>query len=171
MRIVNRLGLPALICLVVAWPGLVSGASAPQQDTVAERELRPLIGKMKENPRGPFERIRWFCKDGTILPPKSYACADHGGGRQHGEWNADTIRIRDAGFPIANVMVALTEDDFGESAEKQEHFRFLVLEQFLIDADDGWILRRARYYRGAFQIEGEISSAYAILSRLARRPE
>ncbi len=130
----------------------------------------PLIEKMKENPRGPFERIRWFCKDGTILPPKSYACANHGGGRQHGEWNADTIRIREAGFPIANVMVALTEDDFGESAEEQEHFRFLVLEQFLIDADDGWILRRARYCRGAFQIEGERASAYASLAHLAGRP-
>ncbi|MGI9265779.1 MAG: PEP/pyruvate-binding domain-containing protein, partial [Gammaproteobacteria bacterium] len=171
MRTAYGRGLAALVCLLLAWSGLASAASSAPKDTTAAKELRPLIENMKENPRGPFERIRWFCNDGTILPPKSFACKDHGGGRQHGEWNADTVRIRDAGFPIANVMVALTEDDFGESPEEQEHFRFLVLEQFLIDADDGWILRRARYYRGAFQVEGEISKSYAILSHLARRPE
>ncbi len=167
----SGLGRLALGLVLFAFSWSLQAASAPKGDDATARELAPLIEAMKSNPRGPFSRIRWFCKDGTILPPKAYACRDHGGGRQHGEWNADTIRIREAGFPIANVMVALTAEDFGESPEQQEHFRIMVLEQFLIDADDGWILRQARYYRGAFQVEGEISSAYGFLSQLARRPQ
>ena len=163
-----RLGALVLFLLVPAIAAAAgSASSAPGEDP----ELRAVIEGMKSNPRGPFSRIRWFCADGTILPPKAYACAEHGGGKQHGEWSADTLRVREAGYPIANVMVELDVDDFGESPEQQAHFRTLILEQFLIAADDGWILREARYYRGAFQVEGEEASAYEILSRLGRQKQ
>jgi hypothetical protein len=151
--------------------GLALAATTGAGPATAEQaELGALIEAMKENPRGPFSRIRWFCEDGEVLPPKPYACAEHGGGRQHGEWSDDTRRVRAAGYPIANVLAALGVEDFGETPEAQRQFRFLVLEQFLIDADDGWILRQARYYRGAFQVEDEEASAYEFLSRLARQP-
>jgi phosphohistidine swiveling domain-containing protein len=133
-------------------------------------ELRQSVLDMKDSPRGPFERIRWFCNDGSVLPPTAYACSERGGGRQHGEWSAATLRLHEAGFPVANVMAGLDANDFGDTPQQQDHFRALVLEQFLIDYDDGWILRKARYYRGAFQIEEEEASAYEFLSRLARDP-
>ena len=41
-----------------------------------------------------------------------------------------------------------------------------MLEQFLIDVDDGWILRKARSYRGAFQIENEQEVGSQILKAL-----
>ncbi len=151
-------------------PGVAAAASAAPAPRADQAELRAIVESMKASPRGPFSRIRWFCADGTVLPPKPYACAEHGGGRQHGEWSEDALRLREAGFPVANVMVELTADDFGEAPAQQEHFRILVLEQFLIDADDGWILRGARYYRGAFQVENEEASAYEFLSRLGRDP-
>ncbi len=133
-------------------------------------QFRADIEAMKAQQRGPFSRIRWFCNDGEILPPKAYACVDHGGGRQHGEWSDTTKAIRAAGFPIANVLAGLGPEDFGDTPEQQALFRFLVLEQYLIDLDDGWIMRGARYYRGAFQIEEEEVSGYEILSSLARQP-
>ena len=166
----RRILAPGLAWLTLVWSGIAFAASAGPEVRADQAELRAIVEAMKSNPRGPFSRIRWFCNDGTILPPKAYACADHGGGRQHGEWSEDTLRLRDAGFPIANVMVELSAEDFGEEPLQQQHFRMLVLEQFLIDADDGWILRGARYYRGAFQVEGEESSAYEFLSRLGRDP-
>ena len=139
-------------------------------DPVEAGRLTDIVEGMKQNPRGPFKRIRWFCADGAVLPPKAYACAEHGGGRQHGEWSEQAVSLHKEGFPVANVMVELSADDFGESIEQQMHFRTVVLEQFLIDTDDGWILRKARFYRGAFQIEDERASAYAFLSSLARDP-
>jgi hypothetical protein len=159
------------LCLLLACIA-TARASGPLATLNPEEaaQLRSIVESMKENPRGPFERIRWFCNDGAVLPPKAYACADHGGGRQHGEWSDQTLRLRKEGFPIANVMVALSASDFGESLAEQMHFRTLVLEQFLIDVNDGWILRKARFYRGAFQVENEEASAYEFLSRLARDP-
>jgi len=157
--------------LLLIVPGMALGASpikplAPEEAT----ELSAMVAEMKQAPRGPFSRIRWFCNDGTILPPEAYACSTHGGGRQHGQWSEGTLRLHQAGFPVANVMVELSAADFGESLDEQMHFRTLVLEQFLIDADDGWILRKARFYRGAFQVEGEEASAYEFLATLARDP-
>lgn len=56
------------------------------------------IQQMKSNPRGPFDGIFWFCKDGSVLPPAPYACAPYGGGIQHGRWNERTRPLRDAGI-------------------------------------------------------------------------
>ena len=56
-----------------------------QEIDLDEDTLRSWIQAMKKAPRGPFKQIRWFCKDGTIKPPKEYACKEHGGGvhRKH----------------------------------------------------------------------------------------
>ncbi len=35
----------------------------------------------------------------------------------------------------------------------------LLIEKFLIATDDGWILRKAQYYRGAVQEEDERETA------------
>ena len=64
--------LPCLLSLA-SW-ALPAAAKLPN-----ERELRSWIEEFKASPRGPFERIRWFCKDGSVLPPKAYACKNHGG--------------------------------------------------------------------------------------------
>ncbi len=139
------------------------GVLAEDSDRVDARPMGEWVRQMKEDPRGPFKRIRWFCNDGSILPPERYACVSHGGGVQHGEWSDATRQIRAAGYPIANVLADLRPAEFVNSKDGLDKFKFLLLEQFLIAADDGWILRRARFYRGAFQAEGEIASATRIL--------
>jgi hypothetical protein len=123
---------------------------------------------MKESPQGPFSRVRWFCKDGTILAPKPYACLDHGGGSQHGEWNARTRQLRSRGYKIANILADLDPKTW---KDERGTFNQILLEQFLIAVDDGWILRKARFYRGALQTEDEASGARRILLSLAAEPE
>ena len=59
--------------------------------------------EMKDSPRGPFSAIKWFCKDGRVLPPKDYACAGKGQGWQHGEWSDRTRQMRAQGFQVANA--------------------------------------------------------------------
>ncbi len=154
----------ALTHVVPAAAELVVREPPPNAAALAEA-----LEGMKSNPRGPFQRIRWFCADGSVLPPKPYACSDLGGGVQHGEWSDTTLEIRAAGYPIANVLASLGPEDF-EGEEGYRLLRYILLEQFLIDTDDGWILRRARYYRGAFQIENEEASAEIILRSLVADP-
>jgi len=136
-------------------------ATALAEDPLA---LRQLIEQMKQAERGPFARLRWFCADGTVLPPTPYACREHGGGRQHGEYSESTQRLRDNGYLIANILVTLSPQQALE--QQANRLKWVLLERFLYETDNGWILRQARYYRGAFQAESESAAALAIMQAM-----
>ena len=123
---------------------------------------------MKNEHRGPFSRIRWFCKDGPILPPEPYACETHGGGSQHGEWSEKTRALRENGYRVANFYADLDIDGFINQPDWYIDLSQMLIEQFLIKADDGWIFRKARFYRGAFQEEGERAGARRLLLTLVQ---
>lgn len=129
------------------------------------------IDAMKQAERGPFRRLRWFCNDGSVLPPEPYACRSHGGGVQHGEYSAVTREIRNAGYPIATLLADLQPADILQSNDGGALLRFMLVEQFLIGFDDGWIFRQARYYRGAVQHEDEQRSGQQLLEALAAQPQ
>lgn len=124
------------------------------------------IQQMKKAKRGPFKRLRWFCKDGTILPPKPYACSKHGGGVQHGQWSNITKRLRIKGYYVANVIADVKVKNFGQKEKDIQLLKSYVLENFLIGHDDGWIFKKARYYRGAIQVEDETENAERLLKHL-----
>lgn len=130
------------------------------------KQYRQWIAEMKQQPRGPFKQLRWFCNDGSVLAPKAYACAQRGGGRQHGQWNEKTTELRKEGFLFANVLAATNEETIANDYSPLNELTAILLEQFLIDIDDGWILREARFYRGAFQVEAEQQSAINIIKHL-----
>jgi hypothetical protein len=145
--------------------GAGEGEPLPGQET-----LRRWVGEMKISPRGPFQRIRWFCKDGTIHPPKEYACRDRGGGVQHGEWTDRVALLRSNAYFIANVFAAVRPELLLAQPEAESIIKQMILEQYLIRADDGWILRHARYYRGALQDEDESRGGQALLLAMVSDP-
>ena len=159
-----------VVCFVtsILW-GSVSLAAGDKTELLDNATLagyRAAITDMKDQPRGPFKRLRWFCNDGTILPPKSFACQPHGGGRQHGQWSDATVELRENGFYIGNVLAATDPLAVVNNYSPEGELQALMLEQFLVDVDDGWILRKARSYRGAFQIENEQEVGSQILKAL-----
>lgn len=128
---------------------------------------------MKVSPKGPFRSIRWFCKDGTEIasvPGKGSSCAEHGGGVQHGEWSEQTRGIRDAGYLIGNVLADIDVMQLLSSVDGDAALKHMLLEQYLISVDDGWILRGARFYRGALQMEDERRAARRILRTMLQQP-
>ncbi len=127
---------------------------------------RQWIAAMKMDRRGPFDQIRWFCNDGAVLLPTPGACVAHDGGNQHGQWSAHTKALREAGFKIANFYADLAIDELLASDPTFSPLAQMLVEQFLIRADDGWIVRQARFYRGAYQEEGERKGARKLLLRL-----
>ncbi len=131
---------------------------------------RGWIADMKSSERGPFQRIRWFCNDGQVLPPKAYACQDHGGGVQHGQWSEHTLLLRQNGYLVANLLAGLEPDSWLSGDESCERYGQLLVERFLVGADDGWIFRRALFYRGAIQEEDEREGARALLTAMATDP-
>jgi hypothetical protein len=145
----------------------VAGAQTELPDNAT---LRSWVLKMKKSPRGPFKQLRWFCNDGTVLPPKEYACREHGGGVQHGEYTDRVKMMRNNGYYIANVYADIKPELFMEEPEHLTILKQMILEQFLIDADNGWILRRARYYRGSLQAEDEVRGGRSLLLELLKDP-
>lgn len=146
---------------------LQTAHASPSLQTRHVEKYRTWVQEMKKAPRGPFQRIRWFCKDGAILPPRPYACVEHGGGHQHGEWSEKTLELRTAGYFIANFMADLEPETFLSGTDHKDRFKHILLEQFLIAQDKGWILRKARFYRGAFQEEEERHGARKLLQALS----
>ena len=148
---------------------LASPVAAASQDLNAS-ELQRWVQEMKNAPKGPFQGIRWFCADGSIQAPKAYACSERGGGIQHGLWTERVQRMRADGYTIANLLSPIRPDAFtGEDADL-DALKQILIEKFLIQADDGWIFRGARSYRGAFQAEDEEIAANAILLAMAADP-
>jgi len=151
------------------WVG-VSQAASNNTSTLSATTLnsyRAAITAMKEQPRGPFKRLRWFCADGSILPPKAGACREHGGGVQHGQWSDKTLQLRNDGFMIGNVLAATNPSQIVDNYTPDGELQAILIEQFLIDINDGWIFKKARSYRGAFQIEDEQAAGLQILKALS----
>jgi hypothetical protein len=144
-------------------------ASSSASNSPNQAALRKKIDAMKTAPRGPFERIRWFCNDGTIQPPKAYACSEHGGGHQHGEWTDEVKQMRADGYLIANVLADLDVDQIINEPGYSDYLNQILIEKFLMAADDGWIFREARYYRGALQAEDEAAGARKLLLGMANQ--
>ncbi|MDJ0866623.1 MAG: PEP/pyruvate-binding domain-containing protein [Myxococcota bacterium] len=156
---------PLLLLLALALAG--SGAAASTLDAEAARTA---IEAMKRSSKGPFERIRWYCADGSVLPPKAFACRERGGGVQHGQWSAKALALRDSGWQVANLLVQLDPADFVGPEARLDLLKQILLERFLISWDDGWIFRGARSYRGAIQAEDEEAGARRLVRALLGDP-
>jgi phosphohistidine swiveling domain-containing protein len=149
---------------------LTSANAAFETSSPDVQTLHSWVREMKSSPRGPFKHIRWFCNDGTIQLPKEFACKDHDGGVQHGEWTDRVQTIRGNGYYIANVFADIKAEELLSNPQHTDIIKQMLLEQFLINADDGWIFRRARYYRGALQAEDEAFAGRELLLALISEP-
>ena len=168
--IVRRSALPIAAGLLLLGATAGNPTMADDAATPTSEEMRAWIDTMKAAPRGPFERIRWLGEDGAVLPPQPYACRPHGGGIQHGEWNERALTIRAQGYPFATLVAELEPDDFLGLGGQHRRLREILIERFLIRFDDGWVFRRARFYRGAIQVEDEQRQARNLLLALLDDP-
>ncbi|MGQ0594516.1 MAG: PEP/pyruvate-binding domain-containing protein [Gammaproteobacteria bacterium] len=158
---------PTRLWLLLLFHAVAGAAELPEPSV-----LRGWIEEMKSSARGPFVAIRWFCKDGSVLAARAPGgCAEHRGGYQHGEWSAEVKRLRDGGYFVANILADLDPAILAARPLDAEALTQVLIEQFLLAADDGWVLRRARYYRGAFQAEDDAKGTRTLLARLAAQTD
>ena len=138
------------LVLILLSPGLLF--SQP----LSTDRIGDLIQGFKKDPRGPYQSIQWFCKDGTVNPANK-PCP-HTGGFQHA-LHKDIVRIieRENGIYLGQILAGTPFKEFFDEVHLNSRLKQYQMEKFLQAVDDGWILRRARYYRGAFQAENESS--------------
>ncbi|MBF0588346.1 MAG: phosphoenolpyruvate synthase [Magnetococcales bacterium] len=171
----RRLGpsLLAFAFLTFVWAlpmDTLAGSSSSQGRSDQAIKYAKWVKKIKSAPRGPFKRIRWFCKDGAVLPPKPYGCGDRGGGIQHGELTDQVKEMRRNGYYVANVLAELKAAPFLGSRADLTPIQHMLIERFLRTVDRDWIFRASRHYRGALQIEDEESGSLAFMLDLLADP-
>jgi hypothetical protein len=163
-------GLLAPLLFALAVFATTALASATPVASSQAQQYRQWIIDMKAAPRGPFSQLRWFCNDGRVLPPKPYECGEEGG-YQHGDWSAQTKELRANGYKVANLLAGFDAQALVEQADFIDSYNQMLIEKYLLAVDDGWILRRAEFYRGAIQVEDEAEGGRKLLIALSGEPE
>lgn len=151
---------------------LALGIGANLADPLAQSDIeqaKEWVAAMKSNPRGPYKGVAWFCNDGVVLPPKAYACQDHGGGIQHGVPSNEALKLADMGIYVGTVLSSIAAEDL--LSNQAYRARAFVVEAYLERALDGWVLKSAKDYRGFRQREDEERIAPQLLLELAKNPD
>jgi hypothetical protein len=118
------------------------------------KEITRLVHAFKGDDRGPFKAIRWFCPDGTVIAPDQ-RCPKPGG-IQHGLHKDAVSRLAaEHGIYLGQILAGTQPTEVLDAANDNSRLKQYQLEKYLQLIDDGWIFRKARYYRGAVQSEDE----------------
>ncbi len=168
-RMMRHWGLFGIAWLAAA-PLCADGLLPPLTDAQI-RQAKKALADFKSNPKGPYFQIRWFCNDGSVHPPAPPPCAARGGGFQHAELSATARHLAEWNLDLDTVLAGHTFDEFLDAKRDYHHLKELVLERYLSEVDDGWIYRKARYYRGARQVEDEEKAGRKLLAQLLANPE
>jgi hypothetical protein len=162
--------LTFIACVVIA-PARAAAPALTPPEPAAVAEAQRLIEAMKTNERGPYSRLRWYCEDGVVLPPQPYACREHGGGHQYAEYSEQRRRLAELGWPVGTILTATPYEELWDGGRRNRRLRELLVERYLVEVDDGWVLRRARFYRGHIQIEDEEHAGREFLVRMLGQPD
>jgi hypothetical protein len=150
--------------------GFSEGLFPPLTEAQA-RQARKAIADFKANPKGPWIRIRWYCKDGSILPPAGTPCAALGGGIQHAEASPAARELARWNLDTGTILAGLPFEEWFDAKRDHHRLKEIVLEKYLVAADNGWIYRRASSYRGARQAEDEQKAGRLLLTELLSDPK
>ncbi|MFK7772079.1 MAG: PEP/pyruvate-binding domain-containing protein [Saprospiraceae bacterium] len=116
--------------------------------------IQKMVEKYKNDDRGPFLGIKWFCDDGTIKPSKE-PCGDIGG-VQRAQLKKEVELLGETNHVfLGQVLSTTSRTDFWDELNSNARIKQYQIEKYLQGVDDGWVLRKAQYYRGAIQVEDE----------------
>ena len=74
------------------------------------------------------------------------------------------------GIYLGQILAGTPFDDFFDQTNRNSRLNQYQIEKYLQATDDGWIFRRARYYRGAIQSEDEETFQRGQQVRIIRGP-
>lgn len=116
--------------------------------------VKKMINSYKSDPRGPYLDIRWFCKDGSTRPAKD-PCPNVPGNQRARYKPAVNELAKKSHIFLGQILATTPYSDFWDESNANSRLIQYQLERYLRGIDNGWINRKAQYYRGAIQIEDE----------------
>ena len=135
---------------------LISFCLKTEAQELSTKQIKNLIETYKNEPRGPFNRIKWFCKDGTEREPKDPCPDSIGGGIQHASFKDSAINLRKTNqLYFAEIIAAVKQNDFLDRSSNFSRLKQYQIGKYLASINNGWILQKAQFYRGAIQSEDE----------------
>jgi hypothetical protein len=124
----------------------------------AQTDIAALIDKYQEDPRGPYRDIRWFCANGDNTTPAEGCATESEDNHQHARYKDEVIALgKKEHVFLGQILTNTNKDAFWDEAKDHSRLKQYMLGNYLAAIDDGWVLRKAQYYRGAFQIEDEMA--------------
>lgn len=118
-------------------------------------KIKSQIQEYKKDPRGPYKRIQWFCKDGTMREPKD-PCPEKIGGNQHASYK-DEVKALAAKHHLffGEILTGTPVEAFLDQQNYFSRLKQYQMNKYLQSVDDGWIQQKSQFYRGAVQSEDE----------------
>jgi hypothetical protein len=148
---------------------LLPGAAGQQPDA---SDLAAKIKAYKQDIRGPYKDLRWFCSDGSIRAPKDPCPEEIGPGLQHARHKDEVARLAEQyHLFLGQILAASEKEAFWDANRYHSRIKQYQLGNYLEGVDDGWILRKAQYYRGAVQSEDETAWGRAFYQWLLAQPD
>lgn len=140
------------IYLLLLTFSLLGGLYAQQEMNVEKVQER--IAEYRELIRGPYSSINWFCEDGQMRDSKD-PCPN-GKGIQRARYRPELLEwFNRYHFYPAQILAGTDRSDFWDDRNSNARLKHYQIDHFLRRNDNGWILEKAQYYRGAFQAEDE----------------
>lgn len=124
----------------------------------AQTDIAALIAKYQEDDRGPYRDIQWFCADGTQISPLDGMCpTEDENNFQHARYKQEVIDLgeREHIF-LGQILTNTKQSAFLDAKNNYSRLKQYQLGEYLYNVDNGWVNRKAQYYRGAFQVEDEM---------------
>ncbi len=119
-------------------------------------QIKNEIKSYKNDQRGPYYRIKWFCKDGSIRDPKDPCPENIGPGIQHATYKKEVETLAQKHqIYFGNILSYNDYDEFWDAGNNHARVKQYQIVKYLTSVDDGWIYRKGRYYRGSMQSEDE----------------
>src|SRR5260221_3504801 len=165
----RRVGVLLSVLAVVLGFAAASKA-APDRPIPDAAHPRGMSEGYKKAPPGPYQTLRWFCPDGSILLPQQRCPTP--GGIQHAV-PKDEVRALAATQHVflGQILAGTPNEAFLNEAHGFARAKQYLLERYLRAVDDGWIMRRGYSFRGAVQAEDEEAWSQQFLEWLVARDD
>jgi len=135
---------------------MVFSFTAVKAQELPSTYLKDRISFYKENARGPYKSINWFCKDGEVRDARDPCPENKDDAVQHASYRDDTKEIAKKYHLFFGEILASTDrTEFWDEANNHSRVKQYQLNKYLESVDDGWIQRKSQFYRGAIQSEDE----------------
>lgn len=126
------------------------------QNELPNAKITNQITSFKNDIRGPYKDIRWFCTDGSIRQPKD-PCPDNiGPGVQHARYTDEVVSLgKEHHIFLGQILAYTSKEEFWDTNDNQSRLKQYQLDKYLRTVDNGWVNQKGQFYRGSIQVEDE----------------